>query len=49
MNRAQGVMSGAMSAGQMPDMAAMHAAMGRDGASDSKLMQSMHQQYHPTR
>ncbi len=45
----QGMMGGGMGAGQMPDMAAMHAAMGQDATCDPKLMQSMHEQYHPTR
>jgi hypothetical protein len=45
----QGMMGGGMGAGQMPDMAAMHAAMGQDGTCDPDLMQSMHEQYHPTR
>ena len=46
----QGMMGGqGMAAGQMPDMAAMHAAMGPDGTCDPTLMQSMHQQHHPTR
>jgi len=40
----QGMMSGGMGAGQMPDMSAMHAAMGKDGTCDPKLMQSMHEQ-----
>jgi hypothetical protein len=46
----QGMMGGGgMGAGQMPDMTAMHAAMGQDGTCDPKLMQSMHQQYQSTR
>ena len=45
----QGMMGGGMSAGQMPDMAAMHAAMGGDGNCDPELTQSMHQQYQSTR
>ena len=40
---------GGMGAGQIPDMAAMHAAMGQDGTCDPELMQSMHQQYQSTR
>ena len=44
-----GMMNGqGMAAGQMPDMTAMHAAMGKDGAFDLELMQSMHDQYHPS-
>ena len=45
----QGMMGGGMGAGQMPDMTAMHAAMGQDGTCDPKLMQSMHQQYQSSR
>ena len=44
-----GTMGGGMGAGQMPDMTAMHAAMGQDGTCDPKLMQSLHQQYQSTR
>ena len=42
-------MGAGMGAGQMPDMTAMHAAMGQDGTCDPKLMQSLHQQYQSTR
>ena len=42
-------MGAGMGAGQMPDMTAMHAAMGQDSTWDLKLMQSMHQQYQSTR
>ena len=35
-------------AGQMPDMTGMHAAMGKDGTFDPELMQSMHDQNHPS-
>ncbi len=44
-----GMMNGqGMGAGQMPDMTAMHATMGNDGTFDPELMQSMHDQYHPS-
>lgn len=45
----QGAMGGGMGTGQMPDMTAMHAAMGQDGTWDLKLMQSMHRQAQSTR
>ena len=48
----RGAMSGGMMNGQGMDsaqMAAMHASMGQDGTCDPALMQSMHQQYQPTR
>lgn len=48
-SQGQGMMSGGMGAGQMPDVAAMHAAMGQDGTCDPELMQSLHQQYQSTR
>ena len=44
-----GTMGGGMGAGQMPDMTAMHAAMGQDGTWDPKLMQSLHQRFQSTR
>ena len=44
----QGMMGG-MEAGSMPDMTAMHQAMGEDGTCDPAVMQSMHEQYHSTR
>ena len=44
-----GMMNGqGMGAGQMPDMTAMHAAMGKDGTFDPELMQAMHDQNHPS-
>lgn len=45
----QGAMGGGMGTGQMPDMTAMHAAMGQDSTWDLKLMQSMHRQAQSTR
>ena len=49
MGAGQGIMNGqGMGAGQMPDMTAMHAAMGKDGTFDPELMQSMHDQNHPS-
>ena len=49
MGAGQGMMNGqGMAAGQMPDMTGMHAAMGKDGTFDPELMQSMHDQNHPS-
>ena len=42
-------MGAGMGVGQMPDMTAMHAAMGKDGTCDPKLMPSMHRQDRSTR
>jgi hypothetical protein len=43
----QGMMGG-MDMDDMRDMGAMHQAMSRDGSYDPKLMQTMHEQHHPT-
>ena len=48
-SQVQGMMGAGMGAGRMPDMTAMHAAMGQDGTCDPELMQSMHKQVQPTR
>jgi len=45
----QGMMGAGSGAAQMPDMTAMHAAMGKDGTCDPKLMQAMHRQDQETR
>ncbi len=43
-------MTGGMDMDDMrPVMGAMHQAMSRDRSSDPKLMQTMHEQHHPTR